>query len=171
MAQDSHLRRKRIRAIAVVFAIVIVVVVAVLLLRNSAPIFVDISKKTQSDHGVETAGVRFRSSNKQGYVGFFYTEVFADGHWIKSASQHREAGMAMAIWPKEEIYQMPVPREGMLWRVHWSGSLFGNDPAYRFKEKLAGILKKPFFRNTLHIRYSPNFVLEAYAYSTNRVDF
>ena len=79
--------------------------------------------------------------------------------------------MAMSVSPKyQSLYRMPIPREGTQWRVRWQGELDGAEVS-SLRKKIAKILARPFFRETLHIMYPLFPSVVAFGYSTNRMDF
>jgi hypothetical protein len=152
----------------------IIAVALVWFVPSSQPkilVSIDISKNTVVTNGVEFANVRFGSLIQRSYVGWFATEALVAGQWIESASQHPEVRMAMLVSPKHRaIYEMPIPREGTLWRVRWEGQLDYAEVS-NLRKKIAKILARPFFRETLHIMYPLSRSVVAFGYSTNRMDF
>ncbi len=162
------------RRITVISIACVVILSAVLLVRFMTvpnPVSIDIDETRSSTSTNQFVNVRFRSSSKRSYVGWFVTEVLVGGRWVESASQHSEVRMAMSVGPKyQAVYLIPIPSESAEWRVRWQGERDGGEVSH-FRKMMARFFDRPFFRDTLHIRFSILPTAYAFGYSTNQVDF
>ena len=155
MKNITRIRLRLCLTIIFVSLLAIGLVSALLHLNSSPPVVVEISQIVVTGSGDQVAKVSFHSRSKKSYVGTFRTEVFVGEQWVESASQHADARKARTVSQEPgEVFDIPVPDESPKWRVRWRGNRDYAQVGPLLK-KLEEILSRPFFYETLHIRFDP----------------